>query len=92
MNIPKKTTKQIVFEFYVETEDYLLDILFSLIFQKKTKSFLHYALNNGYIDIQELLYYFGKVIQQFMEEHWYDDNIKKADISEILRCKYHYVA
>lgn len=76
---PSKSTGQLLIEFYSEMEDTWLDIFCSLVFTNKAKCLLEYALSLGYSDVAQLLNDYDLVLRQFMDRHWYDDEIEEMD-------------
>ena len=78
---PERSTEQILIEFYTEMEDNWLDIFCSVVFINNAKRLLEYALSLGYKDVSRLLNDYDSVLRQFMNRHWYEDNIEEMDMS-----------
>lgn len=85
---PDKSTDQLIIEFYNEMQENWLDIFCRIIFQSKTKSFLCFALQNGYTEIAELLNDFDAMMTKFFDEHWYDDKIEEVDNHKFSQYRY----
>ncbi len=68
-------------EFYSEMEENGLDIFCSVVFINNAKRLLQYALSLGYKDVNLLLQNYDSVLRQFMNRHWYEDEIEEMDKS-----------
>ncbi len=62
-------------------EDNWLGIFCSVVFINNAKRLLQYALSLGYKDVARLLNDYDSVLRQFMNRHWYEDNIEDMDMS-----------
>ncbi len=85
---PEKTTEQLLLEFYNEMQDFCLDILCMLVFQRQAKSFLYFAMQQGFDRISDLLVVYDDLIQRFLEEQWFEDKIQEADNIDFPRFPY----
>ncbi len=85
---PDKSTDQLIIEFYNEMQENWLDIFCRIIFQSKTKSFLCFALQNGYREITQLLNDFEDMMMKFFDEQWCDDKIEEVDNGNLSQYRY----
>jgi len=91
-NYPSKSTEQLLIEFYYEMEDNWLDIFCSVVFSNKVKHLLQYAINLGYKDIAQLINDYESVLRQFMNRHWYENEIEDMDKSFTAIKGYRYAS
>ena len=82
---PEKSTEQLIFEFYQEMQENWLDIFSMLIFKSYTKPFLHFAMEQGYTDISQLLENIDVMLMKFFEEEWYENKITEEYNCDIRR-------
>jgi hypothetical protein len=85
---PEKTTDQLLFEFYNEMQDYCLDILCMLVFQKQAKCFLYYAMQQGLESISDLMIVYDDLVLRFLDEQWFEDKIEESDNIDFSRFPY----
>ncbi len=89
---PEKSTEQLLIEFHLEMQENWLDILCKIVFHHEAKSFLRYALRQGYKDVGSLLVDLDTVIFKFFDNDWGDDKLEELDNHEFTRFKYRFAS